>query len=373
MVDPLSRNLFFIFLLFIFIEGCSRHENEQSPTIAIIRNIDPRLKNTIDEKDFLFNYEFTPAVSNLKGFKAKKNHLDLMIDKKLFAVEGLRRGLDQDQDVQNALAWYKNRAIRQQLFRNKVRDEVEISEDEYRDTFIKYKTNIHVRHLPAATENDARELQKKLLAGATFKKLSQQIFKDSLMAQNGGDMGYIQWGQWDENFENAAYALKPGEISGPVRSKWGYHIIQLVDLKTNPLITESAYQARKPTLHKIIFKRKQAHLTDQYLKAFMNDKHVKVFGPSLVFLERLSRQYLSNGKHLPIVLKKFGDREIDRLELHSQDHLDETFAVFEGGKWTIGDFLEKLKKTHLSSRPKVISKKTLKNVVAQMIDRKSVV
>ena len=367
MCGSLSQRLYFIFASSIFLAGCNGHEKAHSPPIVIIKDIDSRLKNTIDEKDFLFNYEFTPAVSNLKGLAAKKDHLELMIDKKLFAAEGLQRGLDQDEDVQNALAWYKNRAIRQQLFRSKVRDKVVINEDEYRDAYIKYKTNIHVRHLPATTEEDARELQNKLLAGATFQELARQIFKDTVLAGNGGDLGFIRWGQWDEDFENAAYALKPGEISSPVQTKWSYHIIQLLDIKTNPLITESGFQARKPTLRKILFKRKQAGLADQYLKAFMKDKHVKVYGPSLVFLEELAKQYLGDEKRLPVVLQKFGDREINRLVLRSQDHLDETIAVFEGGKWTIGDFLAKLKKTHLSSRPKVVSKKTLKDVVARMV------
>jgi len=68
----LSQKLSFILVFSIYLIRCNGDNKTQSPPIAIIKNIDSRLKNTIDEKDFLFNYEFTPAISNLKGFTAKK-------------------------------------------------------------------------------------------------------------------------------------------------------------------------------------------------------------------------------------------------------------------------------------------------------------
>ena len=72
----------------------------------------------------------------------------------------------------------------------------------------------------------AQDLRKRLMAGADFAALATQE-SDDTSAVNGGDLGSFQHGQMVPSFEEAAFALKPGELSEPVKTQFGYHVIRV--------------------------------------------------------------------------------------------------------------------------------------------------
>nr|WKN39410.1 peptidylprolyl isomerase [Tunicatimonas sp. TK19036] len=77
----------------------------------------------------------------------------------------------------------------------------------------------------------ALEMRKQLLAGASFQEMAEEYSEDPGSAQYGGELGAVHFGQFVPKFEKAIRSLKPGEISEPVRTKFGYHLIQLVEIK----------------------------------------------------------------------------------------------------------------------------------------------
>ena len=75
----------------------------------------------------------------------------------------------------------------------------------------------------------AEEVLKKAKSGVEFSELAKEYSDDPGSAANGGDLGYFTKGQMVKPFEDAAFSLKPGEISGLVESDYGYHIIKVYD------------------------------------------------------------------------------------------------------------------------------------------------
>jgi peptidyl-prolyl cis-trans isomerase C len=73
----------------------------------------------------------------------------------------------------------------------------------------------------------AQDIRKQLAAGADFAKLAEAESDDTGSGSKGGDLGFFQHGQMVPAFEQAAFTLKPGEISQPVKTQFGYHIIRL--------------------------------------------------------------------------------------------------------------------------------------------------
>lgn len=73
----------------------------------------------------------------------------------------------------------------------------------------------------------AQDLRKKIQAGQDFAALAAQESDDTGSGANGGDLGFFRRGQMVPSFEQAAFALKPGELSEPVKSPFGYHIIKV--------------------------------------------------------------------------------------------------------------------------------------------------
>lgn len=94
-----------------------------------------------------------------------------------------------------------------------------------------YKPEIKARHILVEDEKTAKEVKAKLDAGEKFEDLAKKYSTDTGTAEKGGDLGWFGPGAMVPEFEEAAYALKKNDISEPVQSQYGYHIIQLTDKK----------------------------------------------------------------------------------------------------------------------------------------------
>lgn len=85
--------------------------------------------------------------------------------------------------------------------------------------------NIKARHILVEQEYEAQDLLKKLAEGKSFEELAQS-FSKCPSRQRGGDLGEFGRGRMVPNFEEAAFALQVNEVSKPVRTQFGYHLIQ---------------------------------------------------------------------------------------------------------------------------------------------------
>ena len=85
---------------------------------------------------------------------------------------------------------------------------------------------------PKQTRAKAEELLARLRAGGDFNALAKQFSVDTSNKDQGGDLGWFGRGMMVKPFEDAAFALKPGELSGIVETQFGYHIIKLDERRT---------------------------------------------------------------------------------------------------------------------------------------------
>lgn len=111
----------------------------------------------------------------------------------------------------------------------------------------------------------AQELVERLRAGEDFAKLAQEFSDDPGSKLNGGDLGWFGRGQMVSEFEQAAFSLKPGQISDPVKTVYGYHIIQVLERDparpVEPFLLE---QRRAEAYQKLLSEQRQAITIERY-------------------------------------------------------------------------------------------------------------
>ncbi|WP_071459071.1 peptidylprolyl isomerase [Bacillus massilinigeriensis] len=111
--------------------------------------------------------------------------------------------------------------------------DIKVSEKDIKKSYDEYKPDIKASHIlvEAKDEKLINEIKAKLDKGEKFEGIAKEFSKDPGSAQNGGDLGYFGPGKMVPEFEKAAYSLKVGEISKPVKTEMGWHIIKLTDKK----------------------------------------------------------------------------------------------------------------------------------------------
>lgn len=123
---------------------------------------------------------------------------------------------------------------------------------------------VWARHILVATEPEARLVLTKLEEGDDWTDLAAQLSTDTSNSNNGGDLGWFGKDQMVEEFETAAFALEIGEISEPVKTSFGYHIIQVIGHEVRTLNSDELNTIKSAAYSKAIEQAK----TEAEIKKF---------------------------------------------------------------------------------------------------------
>lgn len=117
--------------------------------------------------------------------------------------------------------------IRFNLLQQKAQDEVEISDEEIQAYYDQAKYELNARHILVETEEEAKAIIEELKNGADFAQLAKEKSVDTGSGAEGGELGWFSVGTMVTEFNDAAYALELKTVSEPVKSDFGYHIIEV--------------------------------------------------------------------------------------------------------------------------------------------------
>ncbi|MBU7006002.1 peptidylprolyl isomerase [Phosphitispora fastidiosa] len=136
---------------------------------------------------------------------------------------------------------------------------VKITEDELKTYFEENKAQfaqqkqVKASHILVETEEKANDIKKKLAEGQDFAQLAKENSTDAQNKDKGGDLGFFGSGDMVKEFEEAAFALKVGEVSAPVKTEFGYHIIKVSEVKA---AQDASYEQSKSQIRETLFGEK---------------------------------------------------------------------------------------------------------------------
>jgi peptidyl-prolyl cis-trans isomerase C len=165
--------------------------------------------------------------------EGKKEFVSGLAEIKLMAMEAKKKGLDKTSDMKLKMEFMEDQMLAKALADSAVK-EIKITDEEvskyYNDNKDKFATGprVKLRHILVPTEPEAKAIQAELKKGADFSKLAKEKSKCP-SSQQGGDLGWVTKGSMVPEFEKAAFELKKGQMSGIVKTQYGYHIIMCDD------------------------------------------------------------------------------------------------------------------------------------------------
>jgi len=326
---------FFLVLLF---SACRQQRVEQA---AVVWSANPILITREElQESFLLRPKF-PA--KLKGRQALQAQLDAMIRQKYLAWSAEKMGLDQDEKIISRLRWVRHKAMREQLFKREISGSVRLTESELRRAFIQRNRFISARHLFFKTPSEASLWRQRIVNGMSFAEAAAWVYKevDAEMAASGGKLPTFTWGDMDPGFESAAFSLREGELSQPVASSWGYHLILVDSIAINPMLTETDFFRDREKIERILRKRREDSLATIYVAKVMQGLEVRVKGDAFSFIVNQARQIRHQDDAGLPDQTPISDQEWASLSASLQERRNQVFMTYRHGQWTLTDFIQR--------------------------------
>jgi len=320
--------------------GCGKKTDTKDAVVAEVGGRPIKLREVTDYITALHVNYATPA----EELKARRRYLDRLIENELLVIAGYARGMDADIGLIEAVDAEKDKFLMDELYRSEILDKVTVSEQEIKDAYAHWFDRARFRHILVADSARAESLLTAIKGGKDFGDLAEKYSLDPGTRFRNGDFGReFGWSDLPVPLAQAVFSLNAGELSGPIKTEHGWHVIQ-VDSRRKVDVRD--YQTIRPTIEAMISRRKQqerriAHLEDLQKRANFR------YDPEVVALWREKLKAIADTSTMsrdqtPAVLP----------EQLTQDEKDRVLYRFgEDNEVTLGRFCEALASRSPYERP----------------------
>ena len=240
-------------------------EDKPGDTVVATVNGQP-----ITESDLRFaENELGGEIANLPPEVKRRALAEYLIDNELFAKAAEEAKISATPEYEQQMRYLKRRVLRELYFDKTLKGK--IGEDEAKKVYaekiaqLKPEEEIEARHILVDSEEKAKELHAKIVAGADFAQLAKENSTDTGSKDQGGVLGYFGHGQMVPEFEAAAFKLEKGQVSEPVHTNFGWHIIKVDDRRKKE---PPSFAAVKDTiLNSLVVRKAQDTATELRSKA----------------------------------------------------------------------------------------------------------
>ena len=204
----------------------------------------------------------------LSGKEGQKQFLDRLVRRELLLQEAEKQKIGDRPEVADQVAALRRELMIRAVLQEEIGSRVKVEDKEVQEYFSAHPAEfsgdqIRARHILVRTEEEAKQVLERLAKKEPFEELARTLSADQGTAGKGGDLDYFRREQMVPEFGRAAFALKPGETSGVVKTPFGYHIIKLVDRKKGQPLT---YEQVQDQLRRRLLDERQGQRFQEWLK-----------------------------------------------------------------------------------------------------------
>ena len=267
------------------------HGNVSAKDDDVVAKIGDR-KITLSEFNKMLGYLDSEKQKLIeKNPQLKENLLQQYIQGIVISKLAKKKGFDKNLELKEQLEMIKDNYIAIEYLKKEVANKVEVSEEDIKAYYESHKDEfktpemVRSRHIliktdPSASDNDkknakekAEDILKKIKSGEDFAKLASDISDDTGSKPKGGELGFFPKGRMVQSFEDAAFSLKPGEVSGIVETQFGYHIIKVEEKKEPGM--EPFDTAKEKIKQKLLQERTKTKVTE-FIEKAMKEANIEV-------------------------------------------------------------------------------------------------
>jgi peptidyl-prolyl cis-trans isomerase C len=233
----------------------SAAEEASDPVVARVNGVEIRASDiAIAEEDIGSNLAQMPPAN-------KSDYVTTFLADMMLVAKAAEEKKLQDSDAfKRRLAYFRNKILMELLLQSEAK--AAITDEALHKLYdeatkqMAAEKEVHARHILVETEDEAKAVLAELKNGADFAELAKKKSKDP-GAADGGDLGYFTKDQMVPEFAEIAFKLENGQISDPVKTQFGWHIIKVEDKRDRPV---PEFDKVKPQLETYLSRRAQAEL-----------------------------------------------------------------------------------------------------------------
>jgi peptidyl-prolyl cis-trans isomerase C len=217
--------------------GCSKNSSSEAPAASGADPVIARVNGVdIKQSDLALAEEDMGADMQAASPEAKREHLiSYLADVIMVTQAAEKKNLADNPEFKRRLAFLRNKL----LMGFELQDEAKaaLTDDALKQTYndavksMGGQEEVRARHILVEDEDEAKAIAEQLKGGADFATLAKEKSKDP-GAADGGDLGYFTKDQMVPEFADVAFKMYPGQLSNPVKSQFGWHVIKVEDKRT---------------------------------------------------------------------------------------------------------------------------------------------
>jgi len=275
-----------LLLMIVFVQGKAMAKDAE-----IVAKIGDK-KITVADFERILGYVDTERQKLMeKNPQLKEALLKQIVQSMVIADLAKKKGFDKKADVKDQLKLFSDGFLANEYLKKEVASKITVSDDDmklyydgHKDEF-KTPETVRARHIlvrvdTSASESDKKkakekteDILKKIKSGEDFVKLASEMSDDPGSKSKGGDLGFFSRGRMIKPFEDAAFSLKPGEVSDVIETQFGYHIIKVEEKKDEAIETFDAVKER--INQKLLQDQIKTKVTD-FIEKAMKDAKVEM-------------------------------------------------------------------------------------------------